>query len=87
MTKKELIEIIKSGKKTYLYFYSPFCGACEQTEPLLESVGTPVKKIIGFEDEKLLDAFDIEFYPTIVEINGNKKRTFSGKVAIDNLLS
>ena len=86
MTKRELIDIIKSGEKTYLYFYSPFCGACELTQPLLESVQTPVKKIVGFEDEELLDAFDIEYYPTIVEINGKKKRTFAGSTAVKNLL-
>jgi len=87
MTKRELIDIIQSGEKTYLYFYSPFCGGCEKTEPLLENINTPVKKIIGFEDEKLLDAFNIEYYPTIIEIQGNKKRTFSGKVEVENLLS
>ena len=86
MTKRELIDIIKSGKKTYLYFYSPFCGACELTQPLLENIQTPVKKIVGFEDEELLDAFDIEYYPTIVEINGMKKRTFAGSAAVRNLL-
>lgn len=86
MTKRDLIEIIKSGEKTYLYFYSPFCGACEQTQPLLENVQTPVKKIVGFEDEDLLDAFGIEYYPTIVEINGKKKRTFAGNAAVRNLL-
>jgi len=86
MTKRELIEIIKSGEKTYLYFYSPFCGACELTEPLLENISTPVRKVVGFEDEDLLDAFGVEYYPTIVEINGNKKRTFAGSSAVKNLL-
>jgi thiol-disulfide isomerase/thioredoxin len=86
MTKRELIDIIKSGEKTYLYFYSPFCGSCERMEPLLENVGTPMKKIIGFEDEDILDAFNIEVYPTIVEINGMKKRTFKGSAAVRNLL-
>ena len=86
MTKRELIDIIQSGEKTYLYFYSPFCGSCERMEPLLENVATPMKKIIGFEEEELLDAFNIEYYPTIVEINGMKKRTFAGSKEVKNLL-
>lgn len=86
MTKRELIDIIQSGEKTYLYFYSPFCGACEKTEPLLENINTPVKKIIGFEDEDLLEAFNIEYYPTIVEINGNKKKTHAGSKQVRQLL-
>jgi hypothetical protein len=34
----------------------------------------------------MLDAFGIEFYPTIVEITGTKKRTHAGSKAVRQLL-
>jgi len=86
MTKKELIGVIGSGKKTYLYFYAPFCSSCKKIKSLVDRVTLPILKINGTENEDLLNAFDIEFYPTIVEINGTKKRTFAGSTAVSNLL-
>ena len=86
MTKKQLIQIIGSGEKTYLYFYAPWCSSCKKVESLIDKATFPIVKINGTEDEDILNAFDIEFYPTIVEINGTKKRTFAGSTAVNNLL-
>tara|TARA_B110000858_G_scaffold165793_1_gene192640 strand:- start:152 stop:415 length:264 start_codon:yes stop_codon:yes gene_type:complete len=86
MTKKQLIQVIGSGEKTYLYFYSTWCSSCKKVESLVDKVTLPIVKINGTENEDLLNAFDIEFYPTIVEINGTKKRTFAGATAVNNLL-
>lgn len=86
MTKKQLVEIIGSGNKTYLYFYSPFCGGCEHTMPLVKESKHDIVEINGLDNEDILDAFKIDVYPTIVEINGMKKRTYEGRVAVENLL-
>ena len=86
MTKKQLVEVIGSGKKTYLYFYSPFCGGCELTQPLIRESKQDIIEINGLDNEDIMDAFKIDVYPTIVEINGMKKRTYEGRVAVENLL-
>lgn len=87
MTKKQLVEVIGSGDKTYLYFFSPFCGGCEKTTPLVKESKIKTYEINGIENEELLNAFKIDVYPTIVEINGKSKRTYEGSVACKNLLS
>lgn len=86
MTKKQLIEVIGSGEKTYLYFFAPWCEQCKKVNWLVERERRPVVKINGEENEEMLDAFGIEFYPTIVEITGTKKRTHAGSKAVRQLL-
>jgi len=86
MTKKQLIDIIGSGKTTYLYFYAPWCEECRKVKSLVDKQVEPFVHINGGEHEELLDAFSIDFYPTIVEITGTKKKTYSGSKAVKDLL-
>jgi len=86
MTKEEFVELRNKGEKFYLYFYSPFCGACELTQPLLIKAKHPLIEIVGFDNEELMDALGIEDYPTIVEFQEKSYRLYAGKTAIENLL-
>lgn len=87
MTKKQLLEVINSGEKTYLYFFAPWCGACKRMSKRVESCKVPLIKVDGSKNEDILDAFKIEYYPTIVEIRGLTKRTYEGTEEVRNLLS
>ena len=46
MTKEKFKEIMESGEKVYLYFFSPFCGSCELTQPLQKTQNTNYLKSI-----------------------------------------
>jgi thiol-disulfide isomerase/thioredoxin len=87
MTKEKFKEIMESGEKVYLYFFSPFCGSCELTKPLLKKSKHPIFEINSIENKELEKAFDLEYYPTIIEVRNNNFRKFEGRTAIENLLS
>ena len=86
MTKKQLVEVIGSGEKTYLYFFAEYCSACKSVKWLVERERTKLYQIDGEANQELTEAFDIQYYPTIIEINGTKKRTYEGTAAVKNLL-
>lgn len=87
MDKSKFLELRDKGEKFYLYFFSPFCGVCETTDPLLIKAKHPLFKIVGFENEELMDALGIEDYPTIVEFQKKSYRLYEGRIAIENLLN
>ena len=87
MTKEKFKEIMESGEKVYLYFFSPFRGSCELTQPLLKNSKHPLFEINCIENKELEEAFDLEYYPTIIEVTNNNFRKFEGRIAIENLLS
>ena len=86
MNKKQLVEVIGSGTKTFLYFHAPFCNSCKKISWLVERERTPMYKIDGEVNKDLMEAFKIEVYPTIIEIRGTSKRTYKGSDACINLL-
>ena len=87
MTKEKFKQLVDKGEKVYLYFFSPFCGGCELTTPLLIKSKYEVFEINGLDNEELMDALAIETYPTIVELQNKTIRKFEGRDAITNLLS
>ena len=87
MDKAQFLEIVNKGEKVYLYFFSPFCGGCELTTPILKNSKYPLIEINGLENEELMDAIGVEAYPTIIELQNRKIRMFEGRTAITNLLS
>ena len=87
MTKEKFKELTDKGEKFYLYFYDPFCGSCELTKPLLKKSRHPLFEIVCYDNEELMDALGIEFYPTIVEFQEKSYRLYEGKVAIENLFN
>ena len=87
MTKEKFKEIIESGEKVYLYFFSPFCGTCELTKPLLKKSKYPIFEINCIENKELEEALNLQAYPTIIEVKNNNFRRFEGMTAIENLLS
>jgi len=86
MTKEQLKEIIDSGEKHYIYFYSPWCRACRRMSYLVDRERTPLVRVNGEENTDILKAFGIEYYPTIVEIIGNTKKVHSGTESVRKLL-
>lgn len=86
MTKEQLKEIIDSGNRHFIYFYSPWCRACRRMSYLVDREKTPLTRVNGEEETEISQAFGIEYYPTIVEIKGNTKKVHAGTDSVRKLL-
>lgn len=86
MTKELLKEIIESDERSFLYFYASWCRNCKRMSILVDRERTPLYRINGDEYPELIEAFGIEYYPTIIEIKNKSKIVHSGTSAVRKLL-
>jgi len=86
MTPQEFKNLRKEKNIFYLYFYSPTCPTCKRIKPLLSILKHPIHPINGDRYEEILDTFEIEYYPSLLEINQNNIILYSGSKAIRNLI-
>lgn len=67
---------LNTGGKLYVYFYSPSCGPCKVTSPLVEQFGNTTPNLVytvnsndGIELQKQLQ---VSGYPSMIIIENNK---------------
>jgi len=86
MTPQEFENLRKEKGSFYLYFYSPTCPTCRRIKPLLSILKYPIHPIDGDRYEEILDTFEIEYYPSLLEVNKNDITLYSGSKSIRNLI-
>lgn len=93
MNKKTLIENLEKHKNVMLFFSSDSCGACQEIKPLVEEFAKQNKKFIysniieGSEDSDKMEKFcNIEFYPTLIMLEGTEIKKYIGKNQIKSII-
>ena len=86
MTPQEFNNIRKEKDIFYLYFYSPTCPTCKKIKPLLSFLKHSIYPIEGDKYGEILDTFEVEYYPSLLEINNNSITLYSGSKAIRDLV-
>ena len=86
MTPQEFNNISKEKDIFYLYFYSPTCSTCEKIKPLLSSIKHPIHPIEGDKYREILDTFEVEYYPSLLEVKNNNITLYSGSKPIKNFI-
>lgn len=93
MNKKTLIENLEKHKSILLFFSSNSCGACQDVKPLIEQF---VKENPKFtysniteesKDSEQMETFcKVEFYPTLILLEGTEIKRYVGKNQIKTIL-
>lgn len=83
ITPDNLDEKIESGEAVTVYYFSPTCGYCKQTTPIVvpmvEELGIEMYKLNLLEYESMKKHYGIEGTPTIVHYkNGEEVDQLSG---------
>jgi thiol-disulfide isomerase/thioredoxin len=93
MNKKLLIENLEKHKNVILFFSSNRCGACQEVKPLIEQFIKQNTKFIysniteESEDSEQIEKFcKVEFYPTLIMLEGTKVIRYVGKNQIKTIL-
>ena len=86
MTIKEFENLLNEKGNFYLYFYSPTCDACKAIKPQLKSINESIHPIEGDKFDDIADAFEIEYYPSLVRIQNKKGTLYEGQKKIESLL-
>jgi thiol-disulfide isomerase/thioredoxin len=93
MNKKTLIENLEKRKDIMLFFSSDSCGACQEVKPLIEAFAKQNSKFVysnvteGSEDSDKMEKFcSIEFYPTLIMLEGTEVKRYVGKNQIKSIL-
>ena len=86
MTIKEFENLLKEKNIFYLYFYSPTCDACKVIKPQLKVIKDSIHPIEGDKFDNIADAFEIEYYPTLVRMQNKKGTLYEGQNTIESLL-
>jgi thioredoxin 1 len=72
----ELRKDLAGDSKLYIYFYSPSCGPCKITTPLVKELGSKSQDIIYIlnskEGEDLQKQLNVTAYPSLIVIKNNK---------------
>jgi len=67
---------LNTGQKMYIYFYSPNCGPCKITSPLIEKFGNTTNNLVYTVDSKegidLQKQLEISGYPSMIVIENSK---------------
>ena len=67
---------LNTGNKLYVYFYSPSCGPCKTTSPLIEKFGNTTSNIVYTVDSsegiELQKQLKVSGYPSLIVIDNNK---------------
>jgi len=67
---------LNTGNKLYVYFYSPSCGPCKITSPLVEKFGNTTPNIVytvnSSEGIELQKQLKVSGYPSLIIIKNNK---------------
>jgi thioredoxin 1 len=67
---------LDTGNKLYVYFYSPSCGPCKTTSPLIEKFGNTTPNIVftvnSTEGVELQKQLNVSAYPSLIIIHNNK---------------
>jgi thioredoxin 1 len=71
-----LNEDLNKKKILYLYFYSPGCGPCKITSPLVQEFGNSIEDIVYIvnsrEAKELQNQLEVFAYPSLIIIKNNK---------------
>lgn len=93
MNKKILIENLEKHKSILLFFSSNSCGACQDIKPLVEQFVKQNPKFIysniteESKDSEQMETFcKVEFYPTLILLEGNEVKRYVGKNQIKTML-
>ena len=72
----ELRKDLEGNSKIYIYFYSPSCGPCKITGPLVEQFGETTKDIVyavtSKEGTDLQKQLNVSAYPSLIVIENHK---------------
>ncbi len=67
---------LNTENKLYVYFYSPSCGPCKTTSPLIEKFGNTTSNIVftvnSTEGVELQKQLNVSAYPSLIIIHNNK---------------
>lgn len=71
-------EVEQSGLPVFLDFWSPGCAPCKAIAPVLEQLaGAYAGRVkfasVGYENEALIERFDIEGFPTLLLLKGGRE--------------
>ena len=94
MNKKLLLETwVKKKQNVMLFFSSEGCNACKEVKPLVEQFAESKSKFIysniveGSEDSDKLERFcKIEFYPTLLILEGAEVKKYVGAKQIKSII-
>ncbi len=86
MTPQEFNNILKEKNIFYLYFYSPTCSTCEKIKPLLSNIKYSIYPIEGDKYGEILNTFEVEYYPSLLEVKNNSIILYSGSKPIKNFI-
>ena len=87
MTKEKFNQLVESGDTFRLYFYAEWCSKCKEVTPNVNESKVKTFKIDGEKHSDICDAFDIKYYPAIVEIQGKSYTLTEGKDKVNKLLN
>jgi thiol-disulfide isomerase/thioredoxin len=94
MNKKLLLENwVEKKQNIMLFFSSKGCGVCKEVKPLIEQFAKLKTKFIyyniveGEDDASNLEKFcGIEFYPTLLILEGTEIKKYVGVKQIKNII-
>ena len=72
----ELVDGIKKGKYTALFFTSDKCSWCDKMKKTIADVDLPVNELQP--DKNLVESFDLKVAPTLVIISDKSINKISG---------
>jgi len=79
VSKEELEELIRSGKKVLVDFYAPWCPPCEKAKEVVEELSKEVKdveivKVDIDKNRELIDRFNLRAIPTFIRLEGGSEK-------------
>ena len=67
---------LNAGNKLYVYFYSPSCGPCKTTSPIIEKFGNTTSNVVyiinSTEGIELQKQLNVSAYPSLIIIDNSK---------------
>lgn len=77
LTKENFYEVIKSGEKTLVDFWAPWCGPCRMLGPIIEEIANEVPNQVGKvnvdEEEELATKYGVSSIPTVIVFQNGKE--------------
>lgn len=77
LTKENFDEVIKSGEKTLVDFWAPWCGPCRMLGPIIEEIANEVPNQVGKvnvdEEEELAAKYGVSSIPTVIVFQNGKE--------------